>query len=244
MFKTPRLIGHRGARMTAPENTLAGIRQGHQEGATWVEFDVKLTADNVPILMHDETVERTTDGSGAVAGMTLAAIKKLDAGIKFDARFKGERVPTLVDTLALMASLGMGFNLEVKPCPGRERETALVALETVRKHWPSGGATPIFSSFKAASLAAVRDAAPEMPRGYLAESLGPDWRREAEMLGCRFVHPGQRGLTQAQVAAVKAAGFPVLVWTVNDAARGRELLSWGADSLITDCPAALARGLA
>ncbi len=242
MFQTPRLIGHRGARMTAPENTLSGIRQAHVEGATWVEFDVKLTADGVPVLIHDETVDRTTDGSGAVADMSLARIKQLDAGTPFDAAFAGERVPTLVDALALMASLGMGFNLEVKPCPGRERETALVALDTVRKHWT--GPTPIFSSFKAASLAAVRDAGPEMPRGYLAEALGPDWLAEARTLGCRFAHPGHRHLTREQVAAAKAAGFPVLAWTVNDAARGRELLSWGVDSLITDCPAALARGLA
>ncbi len=241
MFATPRLIGHRGARMTAPENTLVGIHQAREEGATWVEFDVKLTADGVAVLIHDETVDRTTDGSGAVAAMTLAQIKVLDAGAPFDQRFAGERVPTLVDALALMQALGMGFNLEVKPCPGRERETALAALAIVREHWR--GPTPIFSSFKAASLAAIRDAAPEMPRGYLAEALGPDWLNEARALGCRFAHPGHRHLTRDQVTAAKAAGFPVLAWTVNDAARGRELLSWGVDSLITDCPAALANGL-
>src|SRR5215472_12885505 len=117
--RVPRIIGHRGAKATAPENTLAGIRQARREGAAWVEFDVKLTADGHPILMHDDTLERTTDGQGPVAAARLADIRRLDAGSKFGPAWQGERVPLLSEALSVLAELDMGFNLEIKPCKGR-----------------------------------------------------------------------------------------------------------------------------
>lgn len=241
--KPPRIIGHRGARSSAPENTLVSIRQAHKEGASWVEFDVKLTADGHAVLIHDETLDRTTNGRGALARTTLADLKTLDAGGKFGAQFAGERVPTLEEALALMAGLAMGFNLEIKPCQGRERETAEVAVRVVREYWPRHLPVPIFSSFRAESLRAARAAGEEFPRGYLVERLPADWAREAAELGCSFVHPGQRWLGRNQADSVKQAGYPMLVWTVNEVARGRELLEWGADALITDAPAMLAAGL-
>src|SRR4051812_46107573 len=127
-FSVPKIIGHRGAKATAPENTLAGIRQAAREGATWVEFDVKLTADGYAILMHDETLERTTSGQGPVRRMALQDIRQLDAGMRFGPQWRGEKVPTLSEALQLLAELNMGFNLEVKPCPGREAETARAAV--------------------------------------------------------------------------------------------------------------------
>jgi len=239
----PRVIGHRGAKATAPENTLAALRQSVAEGASWVEFDVKLTADGHPVLIHDETLERTTNGKGKVAETSLADIRALDAGSWFGRRFAGEKVPTLEEALELMSGLAMGFNLEIKPCPGREAETAKVALACVRKLWPGFLAPPVISSFKHDALAAAREAAPELPRGLLAERLPADWKRLAEELGCSFIHPGARALTREDVAAVKAAGFPLLVWTVNDPARARELVAWGVDSIITDAPAAIIAAL-
>lgn len=240
----PRIIGHRGAKMTSPENTLAGIRQAKKEGADWVEFDVKLTSDGQAVLMHDETLDRTTDGKGAVRQMTLAELRKVDAGVRFGPSWRGERIPTLVEALALMAELDMGFNLEVKPCPGREAETARVALAEVEMHWSKDRPVPVISSFKLASLVAAREVAPHLPRGYLAEVLPADWPARMAELECRTVHPCWRDLTRAQIATAKAAGQPVLVWTVNDPARALELISWGADALITDCPAVIAAALA
>ena len=239
----PRIIGHRGARANAPENTLAGMRAAHDEGARWVEFDVKLTADGVPIIIHDETLDRTTDGKGKVRERTADQIARLDAGAWFDRRFAGEGVPTLEATLELLARFKMGFNLEIKPCPGREAETADAALDVVARHWPSDLPVPIISSFKAESLRAARRIAPHLPRGYLVERLPRGWREEAQELECKAVHPGMRDLTREQVAAVKAAGYPILAWTVNEPARARELLAWGVDSLITDKPAAIAASL-
>jgi len=235
----PRVIGHRGAKAGAPENTLAGFRQAKREGAAWVEFDVKLTADGEAILMHDDTLDRTTDGHGPVAAAALEDIRRLDAGIRFAPAFRGERVPTLAEALDVLAELDMGFNLEIKPCAGRERATAQVAVEIVRRHWSAARPLPVISSFKPACLTAARDQAPDLPRGYLVEELPERWADDAQRLGCSAVHAGWRKLSKAQVAAVKAAGFPLLVWTVNELSRARELLAWGADAVISDCPAAL-----
>lgn len=236
----PRIIGHRGAAATAPENTLAGIRQAKREGAGWVEFDVKLSADGHAILMHDDTLDRTTTGTGPVRAATLDQIQALDAGVRFGAAWAGEKVPTLAEALALLSELGMGFNLEIKPCPGREEETARTAMAEVLRGWPPGGPAPVISSFSAAALAAAKLAAPALVRGYLVKRLPPTWRSEVERLGCSVVHLGWRGLARAEVQAVKAAGLPLVVWTVNERPRAEELLRWGADSLISDCPARLA----
>jgi len=242
----PTIIGHRGARTNAPENTLAGLRRAHEEGASWVEFDVKLTKDGVPILIHDDTLERTSNGRGAVRDLTLAGIKLVDAGCpaQFGDRFKGERIPTLEEALQLLLELRMGFNMEIKPCPGLERETSRIALAVVQRHWPSQAPVPVVSSFKRASLEAARDAAPAMPRGYLVDSLGRGWVAAAKALGCATIHPGFRSLTAAQVALAKANGFPVLVWTVNEPRRAVELRRWGVDSLISDVPGAIAAAIA
>lgn len=238
----PHIIGHRGAKASAPENTLAGIRQARREGAAWVEFDVKLTADGHAVLMHDETVERTTDGRGAVAAMSLADLKRLDAGVRFGGAWRGERVPTLREALAVLAELDMGFNLELKPCPGRAAETAHVALADVAAAWPAERPAPIVSSFAAEALAAATGGLPPgATLGYLVDELPNTWRDDATRLGCRFVHVGWRKLTRAQAASIRDAGYGLIVWTVNERPRAKELLAWGAAAVISDCPAALAR---
>ncbi|MCA3262377.1 MAG: glycerophosphodiester phosphodiesterase [Telmatospirillum sp.] len=242
MINPPRIVGHRGAKANAPENTLVAIRRAHEEGATWIEFDAKLTKDNAVVLMHDETLDRTSNGKGPVAEATLAEIKKLDAGAWFGPAFKGETIPTLEEAMALMASLGMGFNIEIKPCPGREAETAERACASVLANWR--GPTPIVSSFKRQSLAAAQATAPSLPRGYLAEELGRSWRADAEALGCVAIHPGWKHLTRQLVRDIKEAGMKALVWTVNEPARARELVAWGVDSIITDRPADIAKALA
>ena len=232
----PRLIGHRGAKASAPENTLPAIEEAHRQGATWIEFDAKLTKDGVPILMHDETLNRTTSGTGDVAGHTLAQLRELDAGAWFGPKFKGTRIPTLEEAMALMAKLGMGFNIEIKPCPGREAETARISCALVEKLWPKSAPVPVVSSFKKASLEAAQASFPNLPRGYLAEELKGDWLAEAKSLGCATIHPGWMKLTRERVRTAKDNGYPVLVWTVNETARARELIDWGVDAIITDKP--------
>jgi len=239
----PRIVGHRGAKAVTPENTLAAFRRAHADGASWVEFDAKLTRDGHVIVMHDETLERTTSGKGNVADRTLAELQALDAGSWFAPQFKGERIPTLVESMALFMELGMGFNIEVKPCPGREAETARACCDLIDRHWPRTAPVPVLSSFKRESLEAARTHAPHIPRGYLAEELGKTWRADVEALGCIAVHPGWKRLTRQQVRDIKEAGLKALVWTVNEPERARELVGWGVDSIITDDPANVGKGL-
>ena len=152
----PRVIGHRGAATHAPENTLAGLSRAAELGAPWVEFDVRLTADKVAILHHDDTLKRTAGRNAAAASLTYKEIAELDAGAWYGNAFHGERVPTLSETLKLLGQLGLGANIEIKPAPGHEAETARVALELVKKEWPARLPAPLISSFSTVSRALSR----------------------------------------------------------------------------------------
>src|SRR5262249_55325482 len=162
MLQLPKVIGHRGAAAYAPENTLESFREARRRGAAWVETDVKLTADGVAILMHDDSLQRTT-GVDRLVAMTPRAELPAD-------------VPTFEQAIALFGALGLGCNVEIKPCPGREAETAEVAIETLRRCWPNHLPPPLLSSFKDASLAAARAAAPEFARALLLDEFVADWR--------------------------------------------------------------------
>lgn len=232
----PPVTGHRGAKGHAPENTLASMRKAAELGARWVEFDVKLTADGELILMHDDKVNRTTDGKGAVAGVTLAEIRKLDAGRWFSSDFAGEPVPTLNEVMSLLESRGMGANVEVKPCPGREAETGAATAKTLAARWLGGAAPVVISSFSSLSLAAARQAAPDVPRGLLTSTFPKDWLERMRELDCATFHMADRQFTEVRVRSIREAGYRPLVYTVNNAARGGELLSWGVESVITDYP--------
>jgi glycerophosphoryl diester phosphodiesterase len=236
----PRIIGHRGAMGHAPENTLAGIRRAAFFGLRWVEFDVALTRDNEPVLLHDETVNRTTDGKGRLAAMTLAELQTLDAGSWKSPEFAGERVPSLTEVFALLRELGLGANLEVKPTKGREAETGAIVARMVAAAWPEGLPRPLISSFQTAALAAARDAAPQIARGYLVHRLNRGWQQEAAALGCVSVHCSQRTLKREGAAEVRQAGYRLLSYTVNEAARARLLFDWGVEAVFTDYPDRLA----
>jgi len=237
----PTVIGHRGAAALAPENTLAGFRAAAAAGASWVEFDVKLTADGTAVLMHDDTLDRTTDGRGAVAASPAAAIAALDAGAWFGAAFRGERVPTLAEAIAELARLGLGANIEIKPCPGRAEATAQAVLAVVAAAWPGSLPVPLLSSFEPACLAVARDHAPALPRGLLLSRLTQDWRGLAAALGCVSVNLGRRHASASGIAAVLASGLQLVIWTVNEAVEAARLLAAGASAIITDRPDALMR---
>ena len=230
----PRVIGHRGAAAAAPENTLASIRKARELGATWIEFDVKLTNDGRAILFHDDRLERTTDGHGAVAATTLAQIRRLDAGGWFGAAFRGEPVPTFEEALALCAELGLGINVEIKPCANRDVETAQVAMATLLEAWPRDMPAPLVSSFAPACLRVARDLAPAVPRGYLAGTLPRRWRELMAEYDCAALHLNHRRMVPWQRATILAAGIPVVLYTVNDGLRARRQLEAGVAAVITD----------
>lgn len=239
----PRVIGHRGAATYAPENTLASLREARRRGAPWVEFDVKLSADGVPILMHDESLKRTTGVDRAVAATPWAEIRRLDAGTWKDARFAGELVPSFEAAIACLAEEGLGANVEIKPCPGREAETAVAVVAMLRRAWPAHLPVPLLSSFKAEALAAARAAAPEFPRAVLIDALADDWPALAEAAGAVGVNTNGRSLSAALAAGIKQAGYLLSVYTINDPAMARDLVALGVDCVITDSPDVIAASI-
>lgn len=229
MLSLPPVIGHRGACGYEPENTLASFAKAADLGCRMVEFDVRLTADGVPIAFHDDTLDRRTDGRGPVGARTLAELRRLDAG-------KGERIPTLEDVLRLCLGRSLGVNIELKPDAGAERRTAVAAVELAARLWPSDRAPPLLSSFREAALEAAAGVCPAWPRGLLVERVPRDWRGRAERLGCAALHANHRTLTPARVAALKAGGLVVLAYTVNDRRRAGDLWRWGVDAVFSDVP--------
>ncbi len=238
-MRLPKVIGHRGARALAPENTLAGIRLAAEVGARCVEFDTKLTADGRCIVFHDETLERTTDGRGRVAATRYDDIAGLDAGAWFGARFAGERVPSLDAALDTLFALDLAADIEIKACPGRESETGRAVAAEVAARWPACRAAPLITSFSPESLAAVRAAAPALPIGLLGFGLPADWRARLDALDCRVFVCLHRHLTRRKVATLREAGVTVVAFTVNEPWRAVELLEWGVASIISDDPGAV-----
>ena len=230
----PRLVGHRGEAARAPENTLAAIRMAAASGLRWVECDAKLSGDGVPILFHDDTLDRTTNGEGPVAATPFDAIRSLDAGGWFGAGFAGEPVPTLAEALDLLVALDMGANVEIKPCPGRDMETAQSVCATIGEHWPRDRDKLLISSFSRAALARARDVAPDRPRGLLVWDRVATMIEDAAALDCVSIHCAHQHLTAALARAVKQAGYILVVFTVNQPALARQLIEWGVDTIITD----------
>jgi glycerophosphoryl diester phosphodiesterase len=230
----PRILAHRGGGALAPENTLAGLRKAAQLGFGGVEFDVMLSADAVPVIIHDETLERTTNGRGAVAETPYAALARLDAGSWFGAGYGSEHVPSFEETGRLCVELGLWANVEIKPSPGFERETGAAAARLAKALWRNASSAPLLSSFQAAALEEARAAAPELDRGFLTDRVGPDWRAEAARLGCVSVHTNFKHLTAARAKEIRDAGYWLLCYTVDDPDTARKLFSWGVDAIFTD----------
>lgn len=239
----PRIVGHRGAPHLAPENTLASFRAAAAAGVKAVEFDVALTFDNRPVVIHDASLERTTNGTGLLSESTLESVSGLDAGSWFDPTFSGEIVPTLEETIDLIDSLGLSANIELKPDPGREVETAKIALSIASECWPSDKQPPVVTSFSRVALAAAKDAMPEWPRGLCFELLPEDWTDAIESLGATIACPNSDRLTADQAASMVASGLEIMAWTVNDVDQASKLIQWGVGSLCTDVPQELRSAL-
>nr|WP_183716848.1 glycerophosphodiester phosphodiesterase [Paraburkholderia tropica] len=234
----PRVAAHRGGGTLAPENTLAGLCVGAAFGHTMAEFDVKLSADDITFLLHDDTLDRTSNGQGAAAQLRYRQIAAFDAGSWLDARFEDEHMPTLAEAAQCCREEGLAANVEIKPCPGRDAQTGrLVAAETARlwaKPMAAGALPPLLSSFSVEALIAAREAAPDVPRGLLVERVPDDWREQTAALGCVSLHASYRHLDEALVARIKEAGLFILAYTVNDLDAAQRLVRWGVDTVCTD----------
>ena len=223
----PKIVAHRGGGALAPENTLGAIRKGASMGFKGVEFVVMLTADALPIIIHDETLERTTNGRGQVPLMKYSELVSLDAG-------KGERIPTFEEAARLCRELGVWANVEIKPAKGHERATGLAVSLLARDLWRGAALPPVLSSFSIVALEAAQEAAPELRRGYLVDKVPGDWRGTMKRLGCVALHCNYKSFTPELAREAHAAGYAILLWTVNDPEVARQMLDKGADCLVTD----------
>ncbi len=199
-----------------------------------MELDVRLTAENAIVICHDDRLERTTSGRGAISKLPLAAIREFDAGSWFDRCFAGERVPILDEALVLCRELGLGANIEIKSEAGLARKPAATVAICLARHPPLPPL--LISSFLADAVAESAERMPHLPRGMLWRKLPSGWAEVAERLGCATINADQRYLTPPLVARIRGAGYPLLVYTVNDAGRARQLFSWGVTSVFTDAP--------
>lgn len=223
----PKIVAHRGGGSLAPENTLGAIRLGASMGFKAVEFDVMLAGDGTPVIIHDETVDRTTDGHGEVSKMTFAEL----------ARFKNknsERIPKYEEAVALCRELGICANVEIKPARGHERKTGEAVARMTRELWRGAPLAPLLSSFSIDALAAARAVAPELARGYLVDKVPRDWRDTMKRLACIALHCNFKSLSGELATEIHGAGYSILLWTVNDPADAQRLLKMGADCLVTD----------
>ena len=230
----PSWIAHRGAGKLAPENTLAAFRVGASHGYRAFECDVKLSADGVPFLLHDSTLERTTPERGIAGTRPWADLSQLDAGSWHSHAFAGEPIPTLGAIAAFCLRNGHAVNIEIKPTEGQEAQTGTVVAHAAARLWARQAVPPLLSSFQAESLAAAQAAEPQLPRALLLESLRASWFDEAQALGCVAVVTDHRLMDAAVIARLHGVGLRALVYTVNDAERAQHLLALGIDGIITD----------
>lgn len=244
-LKLPKVIGHRGAKAYAPENTLASIETAADLGVEWVELDVKLTKDNVPIIFHDEELDRTTSGTGLIAHTNYEDLRDLDAGSWFGDSFSSVRIPTLEEAIDILLKHDLGLNLEIKPCPGREKETAEIALDHLSQMWDDTDKL-LISSFQHVSLEAALDLAPDYARGLLigGEEMPENWKELADYLNVTTINLGSRLVTRQIADDVMDLELPLLVYTVNDPIQARSLQQLGVDAFFSDNPDVILENLA
>lgn len=232
----PQVFAHRLGGSLAPENTLTGLRRASKIGARAVECDVKLSADNVLFLLHDDTLERTTTGTGPAVALNMAQLQQLDAGVRHHRAYQGEILPTLADLAAATKPYGIAVNLEIKPNPGQDEETGRLLGLAVRELWANADIMPLLSSFSAAALRAARQAAPELPRALLVNEIPLDYLNALDQCAAAALHVEHHALTQEILQKLHSQGYRIMAYTVNDPLRARKLLSWGVDMLCTDRP--------
>lgn len=229
----PLWIAHRGAGRLAPENTLAAFRLGHAYGYRMFECDVRLSADGLPFLLHDDDLERTTSGHGPAAALEWSALSQLDAGSWHSAPYFAEPLASLSEVVRFCHEADCALNVELKPAPGTEHDTGCVVAETLVREW-RGALPPLLSSFSGAALEGARTAAAWLPRALLVEQVDAGCVQAALALGCVAMVVEHAQIEPQLVATVSAAGLVLLSYTVNDEPEVQRLLGLGVQGLITD----------
>lgn len=239
MSEFPIIYSHRGASSLAPENTIAAFAKALEVGARRFECDVDVMGDGTLLIIHDETLDRTTNGTGDYYSKGYAELRRLDAGAWFSPTYRFERIPELADATKFTTANNMFLNLEIKPCFGgmELRDKLLENLTVTLRDFPTSQL--LVSSFDHDMLARFHAARPDIDLAWLFAregQPGPTWQEGAHLINCVAINPDLEGLTREEVAEMRDAGFEVNVWTVNDVDQARELASWGVTGIFTDRP--------
>lgn len=228
-------IAHRGASAFYPENTLEAFEGAHRLGAHWVETDVMLTQDGMPVLFHDDTLERFTGEKKAIASMQYEELRRVDVGSWFDSKFKGACLPTLAQGLDCLKRLSMSLNLEIKPTAGQDKATAIAAIKVLRDSGFSKDHL-IISSFSLAALEQAYQLAPEYAYGWLADEPEDLQRGLHSRIPWNSIHLNNDWASAEMICDLNQKGFQVLVFTVNDSRRAKYLFDQGVSAIFCDDP--------
>jgi len=240
----PPLIAHRGASQIAPENTISAFIQAKQLGATWLEFDVQLSADDQAVIVHDDTLERTTNGHGNVRNTLWQQLQTLDAGSWFGPQYYGETIPNLHDTLTWLTDNNMAANIEIKASPWEQHNlhlaeivASIIAPNLAQHHI-------ILSSFSWPALQRLRQLLPEAPLGLLVDINQPQKlsvqvqiiQETYQQLNCVSLHLNNTACTFDTIATCQTFAQQIAVFTVNQYHRVQDLMQWGVHSVFSDNP--------
>jgi glycerophosphoryl diester phosphodiesterase len=235
------VFGHRGASAYAPMNTLPAFELALQQGADGIELDVHLSGDNQLIVLHDFTVDHTTDGTGPAKLMTLAELKQLDAGYKFGEPFRGTRIPTLDEVFAAVGGKLL-INVEIKSITEDTDGVEQVTADCIQRHGLASSV--IVSSFNPLALKRFRTILPEVAIGYLYEPDYIFFPEVMESLPHEALHPYYETIDAALVERAREAGQVINTWTVNEPAQAVKLRDLGVQGIITDKPDVIRQALA
>jgi len=233
--KKVKIIGHRGAKGLAPENTLAGIKKAIEYNVDIIEIDVHISKDNVPVVIHDETVNRTTNGSGYVFQLTLKELKKLDAGIKFSAEFRGEKIPTLEEVLLFLKDYpNVSLNIEIKNGPIFYTGIEEKILNLLEKY--NFDKRVIISSFDHNSLKKIKEINSKVCTAILYACVLYDLGSYIEKIKVDAIHPHFNYITSDVINTAHSLDIAVNTWIVNDIEKFNKLVELGIDGVGTDYP--------
>ena len=230
----PKWIAHRGAGKLAPENTLAAFQLGAKLGYRMFECDAKLSSDGVVFLLHDEHLERTTNGTGVAGSHEWSHLSQLDAGSWHSIAYAGEPLPTLESIARFCLSHGYFLNIEIKPTPGTAAMTGAIVAKEALRLWQGESIPPLLTSFKTEALVAAKQTAPLLPRGLLLDSLWDGWLEAALELECVAIVCNYKLWNEELVETVHAQKIRCLSYTVNDQDIADSLIALGTDGIITD----------
>jgi glycerophosphoryl diester phosphodiesterase len=240
---TPPVIAHRGRSAVAPENTMIAFLKAKESGLRWLEFDVTLAACGEVVIMHDDELQRTTNGVGNIADFTYGYLKTLDAGSWFSPQFAGEKIPTLKDVLLFVNQYQLAANIEIKSNAGKEEWVVKRVLEEVEKY--ANPNTPLLlTSFSKAIIEQVRYQNNQIPLGFLMSDWDETYHRFCDELSIINVGIDHYLLSYDRVKQLKSVVSVVSAFTVNDVARAKALFSFGVDAIFSDCSQVFLSGVA